>query len=138
MTENNQLLQDTIHHLATSPEARERFNSISASKLKEDISLFNKSVKDSDTIYYKLFNIHKIYDLDFRGFDLSDRLYFIQTALSNTTDGKPVCDFLAIQHYTEFLNETLYKTFTTALFNGKDFETALEEANEVYLKNIKK
>jgi hypothetical protein len=35
-------------------------------------------------------------------------------------------------------NKTLYIIFTTALFNGKSFETALEEANEVYLENIKK
>lgn len=34
------------------------------------------------------------------------------------------------------LNHLLYQTFTTALFHGKDVDTALEETNKIYLENI--
>jgi DNA polymerase III psi subunit len=170
------LLTDILNHLATSPEARERFN-----QNKYFICEFNE---------YLLFDIwNHTFEVPnkqvFEHFTPKLKQIIIQTALSNTPDGQAICGFLdwKLQKPTPFLynlgtrlddliksntipkqfidiikdlilsliktnkeilynnphrlNHLLYQTFTTALFHGKDFETALNETNEVYLEEIK-
>jgi hypothetical protein len=219
----NKIVTEILNHLDSSEEARERFNSRNGDfeliKVKEP-ALKEPAHKawNNDKDYYEslyLFDEGKQisliefgYTLDF--LSINQKKMFIQTALSNTPDGKAVCEFLArdcwqitslshdsstywehpeMQYYgsgdyeyqdeegnqirvgdihtkklqnvyfdTDIdgttglctrvpahygytaiaLNQLLYNTINQALFNGKDFEAALEEANEFYLKNIKK
>jgi hypothetical protein len=124
-----QLLQDILNHLATNPEAKERFNLISSVKMLHEFGNLE---------FYQVANW-----FDFTNSDDHTQVYIIQTALSNTPDGVAVCDFLSVKVETTkearpfvALNRILFQTFTTALFNGKSFETALEETNAVYLAEI--
>ena len=168
MTQNNQLLIDILDHLASSEEARERFNQnkcLYTSLYRSELTFNSSPNQPIGVPFLVIFNSKDTRDLQF----------IIQTALSNTPDGKAVCEFLGkevkiydsyeypafhnarltnftgnseleysqyVEHEreqnstTHTLNRLLYTTLNQALFNGKDFETALEEANEIYLKNI--
>jgi hypothetical protein len=137
-----QLLQDILNHLATNTEARERLNS-------------NKLIRcygdDSYTRLIFYVKNHDWFENIFGYLHSTAKVLIIQTALSNTSDGVAVCSFLDVDSTKSFgvkivdrrpqrrfepLNHLLHTTFTTALFNGKPFETALEETNAVYLDEV--
>lgn len=56
----------------------------------------------------------------------------------SSTNSKLILANIHIHRLTvkKTLNQSLHQTFTNALFNGKDFETALEETNAIYLENL--
>lgn len=143
------LLTDILNHLASSNEARERFNSISE-------SIHVEIDKNNDLVFVKLNSTYSEYWNDFWRYDTHEKKSIIQTALSNTPDGQPVCELLGKETFTKTssfyeaikklgavdigqyatFNQVLYLIFTTALFQGTSFEMALEETNAIYLENI--
>ena len=114
------LLTDIITNLAQSEEDRRRL----------------KTKPYYNTNWIDDLQNYDVEDLDFEEFCERfeiDPLSFVLMCLSNTSntpDGEPVCGFLKTK------NKLLYQTFTNALFNGKEFKPALEEANKIYLENL--
>src|SRR6478672_175997 len=120
---NNQLINDILKHLEESEEARNRFNQISSILF---CAYHPGQVNFCNEVYHGLHK--KLSELN-----SGEKNLTIQTALSKTPDGKPVCESLVADNPEYIANYILYRAFTDALWHGKTFDEAIELANELYL-----
>jgi hypothetical protein len=134
------LIRKMLNELKTNEEARERFNKLACTKnsvwsLERLIGGYWNGKVDSTP---SLFNLIEL-----------EQRHVIQTLLSRTPDGKAVMEFLDVElKYNKIikptthpeliralpktLRELLYTKFTTALYNGKSLEEAINIIEDIY------